>query len=108
MPYLAESNHQNSDYQNAGLSTLSEISPQPPVERIFMENEEYQFYARCRRAILLLNAQLVKAAAERSEFAPFLLEAMGNAMSELLEHGDERDLLLLEQWLDEENEPHSA
>ena len=73
-----------------------------------MENEDEQFYTRCRRAVLRLNDQLAKAAAERSDFAPFLIEAMRNAMAELLEHGDERDLMLLEQWLDEENAPRSA
>ena len=67
-----------------------------------IEVEDEQFYGRCRRAILRLNDQLVKAAEERSDFAPFLIEAMRNAMATLLEHGDERDLLLLEQWLDEE------
>jgi hypothetical protein len=84
---------------------LTNNSPLSPAERAFMEVEDEQFYARCRRAILRLNDQLVKAAEERSEFAPFLIEAMRNAMAALLEHGDERDLILLEQWLDEETEP---
>lgn len=65
--------------------------------------DEEQSFERSRRAILRLSANLLQAAEQRSEFAPFLLEAMHNAMSNLLEHGDERDLLLLEQWLDEEN-----
>lgn len=67
-----------------------------------MQTEDEQFYSRCRRAILRLNDQLVKAAEERSDFAPFLIEAMRNAMAQLLDYGDERDLLLLEQWLDDD------
>ena len=103
MPYLTEELSQAKQYNNAGLS-LSQSPSASLAGYDVMENEDEQFYTRCRRAILLLNAQLVKAAEERSEFAPFLLEAMGNAMSELLEYGDERNLLLLEQWLDEENQ----
>jgi hypothetical protein len=97
MPYLAEPNYTNAP-------TLGNDAPLSPAERALMETEDEQFYIRCRRAILRLNDQLVKAAEERSEFAPFLLEAMRNAMAELLEHGDHRHLLLLEQWLDEETE----
>jgi hypothetical protein len=67
-----------------------------------LESEDEQFYIRCRRAILRLSANLLQAAEHRSDFAPFLLEAMHNAMTNLLEFGDERDLLLLEQWLDED------
>ncbi len=105
MNYLAETNH-----KTQSVSVLSEDSPLSVAECVLMENEieDEEFYIRCRRAILRLNDQLVKAAEERSDFAPFLLEAMRNAMSELLEHGDERDLMLLEMWLDEENAPHSA
>ena len=66
-------------------------------------DDEEQFFQRCRRAILRLSSNLLHAAEQRTEFAPFLLEAMHNAMTNLLEYGDERDLLLLEQWLDEEN-----
>ena len=94
MPYLAEPCRVKTTSSNRS-SLLS-------VERAWMEVEDEQFYSRCRRAILRLNDQLVKAAEERSDFAPFLIEAMRNAMATLLEHGDERDLLLLEQWLDEE------
>lgn len=101
MPHLAEPNY-------TSAPTLGSDAPLSPAERALMETEDEQFYIRCRRAILRLNDQLVKAAEERSEFAPFLLEAMRNAMAELLEHGDQRHLLLLEQWLDEENEPLPA
>lgn len=66
-------------------------------------DDEEQFFQRCRRAILRLSSNLNQAAKHRADFAPFLLEAMHNAMTNLLEYGDERDLLLLEQWLDEEN-----
>ncbi|HEY0075360.1 MAG TPA: hypothetical protein VGB77_14775 [Abditibacteriaceae bacterium] len=101
MPYLAEPNF-------TSTATLGSDAPLSLAERALMETEDEQFYIRCRRAILRLNDQLAKAAEERSEFAPFLLEAMRNAMAELLEHGDQRHLLLLEQWLDEENEPLTA
>lgn len=87
--------------------TVSDVtlgaSAQAYAQSSLMENEDEYFYTRCRRAVLRLSEQLVKAAAERNDFAPFLLEAMHNAMSELLQHGDESALILLEQWLDEEN-----
>jgi hypothetical protein len=73
-----------------------------------MPLDDEQFYERCRHAILRLSAQLTQAANERQEFAPFLMEALHNAMSGLLEHGDERDLLLLEQWLDEDTSSHDG
>ena len=101
MPYLAETNCANP-------SSFSNDVPFSPAERALIETEDEQFYTRCRRAILRLNDQLVKAAEERSEFAPFLIEAMRNAMVALLEHGDEGDLLLLEQWLDEDTASSTA
>lgn len=104
MLYSMETNYQTANFKSVGFSNVPLESLLSSVECGVMDKEDDQFYSRCRRAILLLNAQLVKAAEERSEFAPFLLEAMGNAVSELLEHGDQRDLLLLEQWLDEENQ----
>lgn len=72
-------------------------------ESLMPDDDEEQFFERSRRAILRLSSNLLQAAEHRSDFAPFLLEAMHNAMTNLLEHGDEHDLLLLEQWLDEEN-----
>lgn len=103
MPYFVEPNHPVVNFNSVGFPALQDEPSLLFAECALMESEDEQFYTRCRRAILLLNAQLVKAAEQRSDFAPFLLEAMGNAVSELLEHGDERDLLLLEQWLDEED-----
>lgn len=108
MNQFIENAYQQTSYQDLRVALTLSDTPLLRTDGLIMEKEDEQFYGRCRRAILRLNDQLVQAAAERSEFAPFLLEAMRNAMAELLEHGDERDLMLLEQWLDEENELQTA
>lgn len=88
-------------------SLLKPKNSDPQMQNPDLEIDEEQFeeqsFVRSRRAILRLSANLLKAAGQRTDLAPFLFEAMHNAMTNLLEHGDERDLLLLEQWLDEEN-----
>jgi hypothetical protein len=70
--------------------------------------EDARFYTRCRNAVLRLSDNLPQAADQGFDYAPFLLEAMNTAMTNLLEHGDERDLLLLEQWLNDETKDDRA
>ncbi len=54
---------------------------------------------RWRRAILRLSETLLSAADERSDLSPILLEAMHNALENLLVYGEEHDLMALEEWL---------
>jgi hypothetical protein len=65
---------------------------------------EQQDALRWRRAILKLSETLLTAADRHQELSPFLLEAMHYALENLLVHGDERDLMALEEWLIEESE----
>lgn len=58
--------------------------------------------ARWRRVVLRLSECFSNAAAGNPRLAPFLLEALGNALEQLLLFGRERDLLLLDEWLEEE------
>lgn len=57
---------------------------------------------RWREAILKLSRNLMEASAKRSELSPFLMEAMHSALDNLLVHGREDDLLVLEEWLEHE------
>ncbi len=54
---------------------------------------------RWRRAILRLSETLLSAADERQDLSPILLEAMHNALENLLVYGEEHDLMALEEWL---------
>ncbi|MDF2441519.1 MAG: hypothetical protein JWN98_2503 [Abditibacteriota bacterium] len=78
---------------------------------------------RWRTAILKLSANFMEAADAHHDLSPVLMEALHNALENLLLLGDEGDLLALEEWLDLENaarenndpgqptdkrEPHSA
>jgi len=59
---------------------------------------------RWRRAILRLSETFLDAAGERSDLSPFLLEAMHNALNNLLVYGEAGDLMALEEWLSMEDE----
>lgn len=63
---------------------------------------------RWRRAILRLSETLLSAADERQDLSPILLEAMHNALENLLVYGEEHDLMALEEWLIEGDSPSVA
>jgi len=55
---------------------------------------------RWRNAILRLSEAMVSAAGARADLSPLLLEALNNALENLLLYGEEADLESLEEWLD--------
>jgi hypothetical protein len=57
---------------------------------------------RWRQAILKLSNSMREAADEREHLSPVLMEALHNALENLLLLGDEADLMALEEWLDHE------
>lgn len=63
---------------------------------------------RWRRAILRLSEAFMDAADERRELSPILLEALHNALDNLLVHGEAGDLMTLEEWLSMESESKDA
>lgn len=63
---------------------------------------------RWRTAILKLSENFMEAAGERQDLSPVLMEALHNALENLLLLGDEADLLALEEWLDLENANNST
>ena len=67
------------------------------------DEDEQQDALRWRRAILKLSETLLSAAAEHRSLSPIFMEAMHYALENLLIYGDERDLMALEEWLNEEN-----
>lgn len=62
---------------------------------------------RWRRALLRLSETFLDAAEERRDLSPILLGALHNALEQLLIHGEETDLMALEEWLSHEP-PSSA
>lgn len=63
---------------------------------------------RWRSAILRLSAAFMDAADERRDLSPILLEALHNALDNLLVYGEADDLLVLEEWLSMEEESRGA
>ena len=56
---------------------------------------------RWRRVVLRMSDTFSAAAVSQPELAPYLLEAMGHALEQLLLFGREKDLDLLDEWLSE-------
>ena len=69
--------------------------------------EEEAAARRWREIILKLSDTLREAADQRSDFSLFLMEALHNALENLLLLGQEADLIALEEWLDHENSTHA-
>lgn len=67
--------------------------------------EDDEAALRWRRALLRLSETFLDAAQERRDLSPILLSALQNALEQLLVHGEEADLMALEEWL--EHEPPS-
>jgi hypothetical protein len=63
---------------------------------------------RWRKAILRLSEAFMDAADERKDLSPILLEALHNALDNLLVYGEAGDLMVLEEWLSMEEESKSA
>lgn len=61
---------------------------------------ELQAALRWRAALLRLSEALRRSADERPELSAILMEAMHNALEQLLVHGNEDELLALEEWLE--------
>lgn len=57
---------------------------------------------RWRHALLRLSETFLDAAEERRDLSPILLGALHNALEQLLIHGEEADLMALEDWLGHE------
>src|SRR5690606_11763873 len=57
---------------------------------------------RWRRALLRLSETFLDAAEERRDLSPILLGALHDALEQLLIHGEETDLMALEEWLSHE------
>jgi hypothetical protein len=69
--------------------------------------DEDRLALRWRKAILRLSENFMDAAGERSDLSPILMEAMHNALDNLLVYGEATDLMVLEEWLSiEEAEVH--
>lgn len=66
------------------------------------ESDDERTALRWRGTVLRLSDHFTVTAAAHPHLAPVLLEALGNALEQLLLFGRERDLTLLEEWLDEE------
>lgn len=64
------------------------------------ESEEASL-RRWRRVVLRMSDTFSAAAVSHPELAPFLLEAMGHALEQLLLFGREKDLDMLDEWLSE-------
>lgn len=60
---------------------------------------------RWRQALLRLSETFLDAAEERRDLLPILLGALHNALEQLLIHGNEDDLMALEEWLSHEAPP---
>ena len=75
----------------------SSFDPADPCEDI-----EERAALRWRSTVLRLSDHFTTAAAGHPELAPILMEALGNALEQLLLFGRACDLDLLEEWLDVE------
>lgn len=77
-----------------------------PVNTVPPGEEEYEetMALRWRSAILRLSETFMDAADERSDLSPYLLEAMHNALNNLLVYGEADDLMVLEEWLSMEDD----
>jgi hypothetical protein len=64
--------------------------------------EDDEAALRWRRALLRLSETFLDAAQERRDLSPILLSALQNALEQLLVHGEEADLMALEEWLGHE------
>ncbi len=71
------------------------------------ESSEEELALRWRNAILRLTENFSDAADQRDDLSPILMGALHTALERLLLHGEEDDLILLEDWLGEES-PASA
>jgi hypothetical protein len=66
------------------------------------EDSEARIALRWRSTVLRLSDHFTAASASHPELAPVMMEALGNALEQLLLFGRTRDLDLIEDWLDEE------
>lgn len=75
----------------------------PHQSQLSTQAEDDARALRWRTAILKLSENFREAADVRHDLSPILMEALHNALENLLLLGDEADLLALEEWLDLEN-----
>lgn len=93
---MREENHSN------GIA-----APQQPIGLAEVPSEETHAL-RWRSAILRLSEAFMDAADERRDLSPILLEALHNALDNLLVYGEADDLMVLEEWLSMEEGSKSA
>lgn len=90
---------QPSDTRAGAILEIETRKPMATPENKSIQDSEERTALRWRRAILRLSETLLSAADERSDLSPILLEAMHNALENLLVYGEEDDLMALEEWL---------
>lgn len=84
-----------------------ERAAQQLTSRLALQNDDDGFEddeaaLRWRHALLRLSETFLDAAEERRDLSPILLGALHNALEQLLIHGEEADLMALEDWLSHE------
>ena len=84
-----------------------ERAAQQLTSRLALQNDDDGFEddeaaLRWRHALLRLSETFLDAAEERRDLSPILLGALHNALEQLLIHGEEADLMALEDWLGHE------
>jgi hypothetical protein len=67
------------------------------------DDSEQRIALRWRSTVLRLSDHFTATAASHPELAPILMEALGNALEQLLLFGRPKDLDLLEEWLEVEH-----
>ncbi len=83
------------------LRAAQNIGRQLDAQQDDLEDDEAAL--RWRRALLRLSETFLDAAQERRDLSPILLSALQNALEQLLVHGEEADLMALEDWLGHES-----
>jgi hypothetical protein len=102
-PPLARVNDSATHTHNELLRAAHNIGQRLDAQHEDLEDDEAAL--RWRRALLRLSETFLDAAQERRDLSPILLSALQNALEQLLVHGEEADLMALEEWLGHEASP---
>ena len=73
------------------------------ISKLHAEGEDAESVGRWRRVVLRLADTMDASATSHPHLAPMLMEAMDNAIEQLLLFGREGDLLALDDWLSMES-----
>ena len=114
--------HQETEPQTTELKTTELKTTEPQAAQRKLPKPEYSGFGtareefaddvfeddeaalRWRHALLRLSETFLDAAEERRNLSPILLGALHNALEQLLIHGEEADLMALEDWLSHEGD----